>query len=402
MGLVRKISLCIGLCIAGLIALGSASAGATALCEIETAEGICSRSFAKSTAYAGKASSSVFETGAGSVTCTSNLEGKLSEAATAEKIALKTSVTSLVFSSCLLSKTSCTVESVGVPYSAPLSWASGDDGTLTLKKTETGPIKLSVNCGLLLSCTLEGEPSLTLDGKSAATLSATKVKLTGSGTMCGGKEIFWTVSYALSAPGAGTAYVAKMNMPDRLCASYVNICNNALTYLKATTLEAALEGEAKFTVTRLIGGTQTDFITKCPTSALKGQTTTDDGVSAEISAWTFACNAPCSVTVLEGPFESTITATRGAGTGEMTAYFNPTFAVDCGTYKCTYKTSTGGITMKVVGGAPAKLEVNVTLDEKTGGDADCVKVKWEAIYKFTKPESGGAAKMWVTAAGLTI
>jgi len=383
------------------IALGESTAAATALCETEVVEGNCARPFAKETIYLGKAASSVFETSLGTITCASSIEGKLSEGPTAAEKPLATSVTSLTFSSCLLGGSACTVTPSGLPYSGSLLWTGGDNGTLTMKAGGAGPIKATVKCGFTVSCTIEAEPPLTLDGKASnATLAASKAKLTTSGLICP-KEAIWSATYTLSAPGMGKMYVGSVQFKDRLCWLHVNLCNDGTTYLTGTVLDATVEGEAKFTVTRNIGGTPTDFITKCPIATLKAKTLENDGVKAEITDWKFTCDAPCSVTVLEGPFSSDIYATAGPGTGMMTAYFHPTFQVDCGVYKCTYKSSSGGIAMPITGGEPAKLGVSALLDQKTAGDANCEKITYVATYKFTKPETGGKAKMWVVAVGLT-
>ncbi|MDX6609065.1 MAG: hypothetical protein QOF85_990 [Solirubrobacterales bacterium] len=400
-----------------LILIGVSSSSGTALCEDKGEGGSCTNLYVKSTAFAANSTSVKFETNLGTVSCTeSSFEGETTEEPTESGKSLETRIAVLKFSGCKVGETGCTVTSVKTAYAAPVSWTEGVKGSMTLKSGGSGTPGVSVKCGGIISCTSTGEPVLDVNGgeAKAATVVASKDKLTpGEGSPCP-KEISWTATYTFTAPNAGAVFVQnQIANPVRLCKTNgFPFCASASTYPINTPLEAKLEtGSAEFTV-KINGNPLT---TSCTSSTLTGKTTSFDTwpLKGEISALTFTnCGPVCHVLALLLKYEAEIEATNsGNGSGTITMRSGgsgpPRIKVDCGVnYICTYEVKSNTLKTTVPGGvaAPAKLSVNALLDEKVvaGSEAKCgAELEWKGSYKFTKPEDGGTPKMWIIRYGVS-
>lgn len=398
-----------GLLVAIFIAtaiMGPGSASPTALCKDEPKGGTCGSPY-EVTKIEGKSVGAELNTPVGTVLCLSSgsFIGETTEKHTGEGKPLKGKVTQMTFSSCKVGGTPCTVQSVNTPYVALFSWTTGGEGDLKFESSGVGTPGISIACGASIECTYAFTSPITVEGPSVIfagnpgknTLGA------GSGKNCPKSEasVTWATGYILTK----AVYVANYASQDKLCKKNENPCLGEETYGSSTTLAATLEASSasKFKLKISEESMETEYTVPCGSSALEGKTTASAGfpLAGEITALTFAeCGGTCAVKALKLNYKAEVEAT-GGGSGSIRMLTGggggtPRLEVRCiGAYKCTYESSS--IPMSATGGAPAKLSVSATLNKVTGeSEAKCgSQLKWEGAYKFTKPETGGEAKMWL-------
>lgn len=396
----------LGLLTAAFIAtaiIGTKSASPTAVCSDEPKGGVCGSPYGI-TKIEGKSFAAELKTPVGTVACFSGgtFVGETTEKQTGEGKPLKGTVTQVPFALCKLGATSCTVQSVNKPYVALINWTTGSSGNLEFESSGVGTPGISILCGASIDCTYPFTSPMKIEGPSV--IVADKATLgAGSGKNCPKSEgaPTWSTAYPLFK----ALYVANYAAQDKLCKKNESPCPGEEAYGSSTALAASLEtGSAtKFKLKISEESVETEYTVPCESSALEGKTTASAGfpLAGEITTLTFAeCGGTCAVKALKLNYKAEIEAT-GGGNGSIRMLTGggggtPRLEVRCiGAYKCTYEASS--IPTSATGGAPAKLSVNTTLNKVAGeSDAKCgSQLKWEGSYKFTKPEAGGEAKMWL-------
>jgi hypothetical protein len=382
--------------------IGAKTATPTAICSDAPKGGACASPYGIK-AFEGESFATQFQTPVGTVSCSSEgfFNGETTEKQTGAGKPLKGTVTKMSFAFCKLGITSCTVESVNKPYVALFKWTTGSRGDLEFESSGAGIPGISIACGASIDCTYAFTSPIQIEGPGNVIASKDTLGA-GSGKTCPKPETAtWSTLYELFGP----LYVADYVGQDKLCKKNESPCPSEETYGSSTALSAVLESgsAAKLKLKINEESVETEYTVPCESSILEGKTTASAGLPlpGEITALTFAeCGGTCAVKALKLNYKAEV---EGAGSGSGSIRMltgsgggTPRLQVRCiGAYKCTYESSS--ISTSATGGAPAKLSVNATLNKVAGeSDAKCgSQLKWEGSYKFTKPEAGGEAKMWL-------
>ena len=374
------------------------SSPATALCEQEPVEDQCGPAYEKETTFSAISTNAVVETSIGNVTCKeAQLKGSLSEAPTEAEKALASQITDFSFTSCALGESKCTTKTLNAPYAGSFAWTEGADGTLAINNGGGGSPSVSFECGFFVKCTLSAEPVLAMTGGEAkeASLAANKLSLKASGILCP-KEAFLTVTYVLTAPSEGKAFVAQNRAMVKLCAEWngANTCPGAKTYGIGEEVKAELS----------MGGTFTFKVS----GQLKNPTCTGSVLKGSISAiaWPLLINMSeltlsncagntCAISAEHLPYRTEVNAYMPLdGNGplkmESSGAGPPEFKIACGGFTCVYRQSS--LDTAVIKGAPASLSVVTSLNTVVSGAGCEAPLLWQAGYTFTKPEQGGQKK----------
>jgi hypothetical protein len=389
------LTLTTGVVVAAFALVNANLASTTAVCTEEPKGGLCK---GVSGSLEGEANPTKFETSVGTITCRTNLGVVPAEPSSPKGTPI--SITGFFFfwpSSCKNeSGQTCTIPEP-TEFSGTLSWTSGVNGAI---KGSKGP-KISLNCKEI-NCTYTLESELeVLGGKSASIVANKEVLGSATGALCpgGGAPISFTGTYKL-----GTLYLGETSPPVTLCKKNETPCSAGETYGVPTTLVASLEpgGVAKLKLKITEESETTEYTVACGSSTLEGKTTAASWpTKAEVTSILFGeCGGTCAAKAIKPPFTATVEA-NGAGNGQIT--WLPRLQVRCiGAYKCTYEASTN-VNSSITGGAPAKLPVALSANKlvTTESDTKCgATLTWEGAYRFTKPEAGGEAKMWVVREGI--
>lgn len=390
--------------VAGVVNTNSAKP--TALCGAVSEKGLCNfpQEF-----FAGEGFNIAFETPVGSVACSEGyIEAETTEPPTPKGTTLKGTITpSEEYGLCTGKGGFCSVRSVNASYLAEITWTSGNNADVKFGNGGAGPPGVEISCSSTIDCTYTYESPLELQGGSSALLVASKDKLgSASGPICpgSGASITMTAKYAV-----GNVYAADFFATTTLCKKNETPCSAEQTYGTGTALSAGLEAgtAAKLKLKINEESEETEYTVPCGASTIEGETTAsgEGPVIGTIKSITFGeCGPTCSAKASKLSYASQIDAI-GSGNGTMTMLAgtgSPRLRVRCiGAYKCTYESKS--VSTSVTGGNPAKLSVSATLATKVTGESDekCgSQLKWEGTYKFTKPEAGGEAKMWVVREGI--
>jgi hypothetical protein len=376
--------------------IGANTASTTALCEDEPKEGLCQK---EATFFS--AGISKFETPVGTVSCGTFVEAYGVEPATPKGKPLEGEM-SFQFPSCSNGAELCWVpfESEGLWSSASFNWTSGANGTVELTGNGEG-FEVEIVCQTKINCTYTLESELDVVGGKKGSIVASKEKMgsaTGSTCPGSGAAISFSASYA-----SGPFFVGSAIPPVTLCKKSESPCSAAESYGIPTSLSAGLEtgSTAKLKLKITEESKTTEYTVACSASTLEGKATAAGWpTKAEMSSAVFGeCGGTCAVEAVKPPFTGEIEAS-GGGNGKLT--LSPRLRVKCiGAYKCTYEAS--GLGNTITGGAPAKVQIGMVLNKLVSGESDAkcgAEMTWEGVYRFTKPEAGGEAKMWVEREGI--
>jgi hypothetical protein len=181
---------------------GSASAAPTVLCKVAELPCAAGNRYPANTSITGESEGSAKLEGinsAGKTELTVECASKTTLKNTAESgEPLPGSVTGLSFTGC---NNSCSVSVTGLPYSGTLSWTSGSNGLLIVKK-----VSATLTClfGFVKCKVGAKEVDLTVDGGNPAKVLANKVAMEleaqEAGT-CPAKAL-WTATYKATSPTA--------------------------------------------------------------------------------------------------------------------------------------------------------------------------------------------------------
>jgi hypothetical protein len=221
---IRILCLSTVLALAVIACVGGGSASASAFCGIELE--VCPEedtyaAETEVTANLAEGTEALFETSAGTVKCPqSNLQGKTLKE---EGEPLTGEITVLKFEKCETKLSSCTLESIHLPFAASATYAAGEekvgDGTLKVSNSGKGEPAVKVVCGLL-KCIYAGELTLDVDGGEPGQIVAKKetVKLEKKEglTECPAEGTF-TGTYEIKTPENGAFVVKTVAQGTKLC-----------------------------------------------------------------------------------------------------------------------------------------------------------------------------------------
>lgn len=206
--------------IASLLTLGSGTATATVLCEVELEECPAAQTLPKETAVAAKLESgteAVFPTSLGTVKCKeSTIEGNTLEE---EGEPLLGEITKMTFGSCLLSSTGCTLTVEKLPFKIALTYTGEGTAELSISGIGGEP-SVKVVCGALVKCTYTAKPTVKFEGAEPSRVLVKEVALlAGEGFFCP-KEAKVLATYELQQPAGGNTAPAKQGgAVTKLCKS---------------------------------------------------------------------------------------------------------------------------------------------------------------------------------------
>jgi hypothetical protein len=354
----------------------SAAATGTVLCKSNTELCTPANRYLPPTALSAALQSktqTTLETSLGNVTCqATSLAGQFVD----ESTVVKGEATSLSFGTCASGAQSCTLTSVHTPYASELTHTEAVGGTFTLANAGAGKPGISVQCGLLISCTLVGEPKFALKGGTPATMVASKTPLSKeSGLICPATASL-TSSLAVSEP----ASLFVSNGETALCEKNETTCAAANRYPSQTAVEAALNpgSIAKFE----IGATTTE----CSSSTLSGETVGEKAQPLTLSAFEMSvggCNHSCSVTVF-GVGEDPQLRASGAGNGRFTV-LTPEFYSTCGAEECIYRKPSAILDFQI-GTNTQFVAFEEPLDLFATIKGTCAKTMlWSGFYNISSP-----------------
>jgi hypothetical protein len=368
--------------IAAVALINASLASTTGLCNDEPKEGLCK---GKGT-FTALNNSAVLETSVGNITCASALNASGSEPSTPEGKPLQGKVT-VVLSACKDKNGKTCVVTLG-EFTVAFNWTGGVSGSIEATKAP----QVSITSCEGIECKYTLESALDINGGAEATIVANKETMgsaTGSNCPGGGAAIFFSDTYKAKS----FFVVATTPLP----------CATEETYGVPTTFSASLEPESvsKLKLKIIEESETTEYTVPCSSSTLEGEVTaTGWPTEGKVTSIVFGeCGGTCTAKVTNPGFTTSIEAS-GSGNGTMT--WSPRLQVRCiGAYKCTYDALSSIST--ITGGAPAKMPVALVASKLVTGESDAkcgTQLTWEGAYRFSKPEIGGEAKMWVVRKGI--
>ncbi|HSS33748.1 MAG TPA: hypothetical protein VLL27_10750 [Solirubrobacterales bacterium] len=391
------------------LALTSAPAGATAVCEDEPLAGSCGLAYPSGTTFVAKSTNSTIKSSLGTIACTSEtLEGKLSEEPTAEGEPLKASVSARTLSGCKSSVggTCTTASAVKLPYAATFKWTSGANGTLTLSSGGSGEPGVSMQCGPL-NCTFSASAQLTVTGKSsAATAQAKEVALNRAGGSCPASAT-WNATFIFEQPGGGRVQIAKARLPTVFCTENEARCGAGagLVYPVGGEFEAALKKPATFDLDWLEPLGSTEINGSCEASVVIVKTIQNAApliANTQLGSPAFGKCTQCEPTFQNKPYAMNVEAmppalVNGNGTARLRSAGNGPVLIELACtlggggglqVKCNYEARSPAeqIEGTMTGGNPATIKFSDALESVAGSEIGCSsEMDWEAEYEITSP-----------------
>ena len=282
---------------------------------------------------------------------------------------------------------------VSLPYSLKLKASSGGNGTGSVEfKGEGGKPGMAVSCGTIISCTYSASTiNLAFSGGSgSASLQASSVALTGTGSKCGTGATL-NGKFILSSP---TSVFLTDPGKTKLCKANEIPCSTGVSiYPSGTVLRGATAaGSPALLKIPSLGEVE------CA-SSMQMMTTAESGepLPAEVTAlgWS-GCKVvgkeqTCTVETVSLPFGATVSATEGGGGGGTIVVKagaeggEPGATVVCGTIvNCTY--SNASSTLAYTGGAAGTANMTATAVPLTGTGVKCGSgATWTAKYVLSEP-----------------
>lgn len=372
--------------------IGAVPANALELCD-ETAE-VCEAEdlYSGGTELSAASSKAVIETSLGNIVCTAATLGE--ETGADAGAPLPGTITKMIFGSCSLKETGCTVTASASFYHAVDEWTEGDAANLAIFEDGEGDPAISLKCGILINCTGSTEElDLAIEGGSPATIEASSEPLEVTGSLCP-KTASLSAVYEVESPTP----LHLDQVVTKLCKVMPQggTCPNGEEYVTGT-----IKGDlVTSTNAEFVGGGITITCNEAPIAGTGFQSNGTAG-SLDLAFERFggACNSnfntnpPVLVSVENKPFPRSSFSFGRAGpylTLANTQNAVLKLKVEETTPKiCTYRLTQFAWAVKAF--APMKVEADLTARWISGGCPNQLTIVGQWIIK-----RGDGGNLWVT------